>query len=170
MKSATKNCTERQRFRQWWLWAIVLIGPLTMLTVFLPQMITDYATEDGSNTNYWIIAFVFCLGIGPIAFIYFMELETTIQKDGLYIKFKPFHRKWIILPFETITRATAITYQPLKDYGGWGIRYGGKGKAYNVSGNKGVLLTFKDQKNVLIGSKNHETLFLAINGHIQSSD
>lgn len=166
MKSATESYTEQQRFRQWWLWTIVLIGPFIMLIVFLPQMITDYATEEGSNTDYWIILFVFCLGFGPVAFIYLMKLDTAIQKDGLYIKFKPFHRKWIIFPFETITQATAITYRPLRDYGGWGIRYGGKGKAYNVSGNKGVLLELETGKTLLIGSQKYKNLCLEINKHL----
>ena len=60
----------------------------------------------------------------------------------------------------------ASTYSLLKDYGGWGIRYGRKGKAYNVSGNKGVLLTLADGKNGLIGSKNHEVLCSAINERV----
>ena len=69
----------------------------------------------------------------------------------------------MVFDFDSIEKAEAHSYSPLRDYGGWGIRYGGKGKAYNVSGNKGVLLMLKDGKNVLIGSQNHEGLCSAIN-------
>ena len=54
------------------------------------------------------------------------------------------------------------------DYGGWGIRYGrkGKGKAYSVSGNSGVLLTFNNNKTILIGSLDHQSLFSVINDRL----
>jgi TATA-box binding protein (TBP) (component of TFIID and TFIIIB) len=50
----------------------------------------------------------------------------------------------------------------LLEYGGWGIKYGRKGKAYNVSGNRGVQLVFKDGKQLLIGSQRAEELAEAI--------
>ena len=65
--------------------------------------------------------------------------------------------------FERVQKAETITYNPLQDFGGWGIRYGRKGKAYNVRWNKEVLLTLKEGKDVSIGSNHHEVLSLAIN-------
>jgi hypothetical protein len=100
--------------------------------------------------------------------MYTMGLDTQVRESGIFVRFWPFHRKWVVFGFESIQKAEASTYSPLKDYGGWGIRYGRKGKAYNVSGNKGVLLTLRDGKNVLIGSKNHEVLCSAINGRVSS--
>ena len=94
--------------------------------------------------------------------MYTMGLDTQVRESGVFIRFWPFHRKWVVFGFDSIQKAEASTYSPLKDYGGWGIRYGSRGKAYNVSGNKGVLLTLADGKNVLIGSKNHEVLCSAI--------
>ena len=53
----------------------------------------------------------------------------------------------------------ARTYRPIWEYGGWGIRCSfGKGKAYNVSGNKGVQLVFKSGKRLLIGSQRADEL------------
>tara|TARA_B100001750_G_scaffold203907_1_gene179983 strand:+ start:4611 stop:4832 length:222 start_codon:yes stop_codon:yes gene_type:complete len=72
----------------------------------------------------------------------------------------------VILPFETIKKAAPVTYRPIRDYGGWGIRYGSKGKAYNVSGNQGVLLEFTKSKPILIGSQKPQDLSTAINTHI----
>lgn len=41
------------------------------------------------------------------------------------------------------------------DYGGWGLRLGffGKGRAYNISGNIGMQIVFKDGKKLLIGTQ-----------------
>jgi hypothetical protein len=55
------------------------------------------------------------------------------------------------------------TYRPIRDYGGWGIRYGRGGKAYNVSGNRGVMLELSDGQKLLIGSQRPEELANAIN-------
>ena len=87
-----------------------------------------------------------------------VRLETKIENKKLTIKFWPFHFKPVIFRIIDIKKAEAITYNAIKDYGGWGIRYGVKGKAYNLNGNKGVLLTFKDNQIILIGSQNHNKL------------
>ena len=94
--------------------------------------------------------------------IFVIRLDTEVSAGGVRIRFGPFHRRWVVFDFEAIQKAEAITYRPLADYGGWGIRYGRKGKAYNVSGNTGVFLTLKDGKNVLIGSTNQDALYSRI--------
>jgi hypothetical protein len=66
----------------------------------------------------------------------------------------------------------AILYNPIRDYGGWGIWYGrgSKGNAYNVSGNKGVLLTTCDGAKVLIGSRDTKVLAQTIRRRLQDND
>ena len=66
------------------------------------------------------------------------------------------------IPLERIRCATAVTYSPLWDYGGWGIRCGRKGIAYNVSGDRGVQLELERGRPILIGSQRAEELARAI--------
>jgi hypothetical protein len=73
--------------------------------------------------------------------MYTTGFDTEVRDSGPHIRFRPFHRNWIVFDFANTQNAKTITYSPLKDSEGWGIRYGRRGKAYNVSGNKGVLLT-----------------------------
>jgi hypothetical protein len=54
--------------------------------------------------------------------------------------------------WEDVEDYQVITYNPVRDYGGWGIKTGKKGRAYNVSGNWGLMLTLKNGKSVLIGT------------------
>lgn len=83
------------------------------------------------------------------------KLITRIEKDGIYVKFYPFHRKYKYYRWEKIARPYIRTYNPLSEYGGWGIRYrGGKGMAYNVSGNQGLQLELDDGKKVPIDTAN----------------
>ena len=93
-----------------------------------------------------------------IGLIYFSRLYTHINDKGVYYMFKPFHRKMHLIPWEEISRHEVIKYRPIMDYGGWGIRYGRKGKAYNIQGNLGLYLTLKSGKTLLIGTQQPESL------------
>ena len=64
------------------------------------------------------------------------------------------------------------TYSALREYGGWGIRWGLNGKAYNVGGNRGVQLELSNGELILIGSRKPdefaEALALAVRGKGES--
>ena len=66
------------------------------------------------------------------------------------------------VPFTEIARAEAITYRPIRDYGGWGIRGFGRRRALNTRGNEGVLLTRVDGSTLLIGSQKPRELLAAL--------
>ena len=166
MPQNPKSYNECQQFRQWWLWLILLIGPTIISAVFLSQLISSDPKDSSASFDISLALIMLITAVGPCLFVYYCKLDTTIQHDGVYIKFKPFHRKWVILPFETIKKAAPVTYRPIRDYGGWGIRYGSKGKAYNISGNQGVLLEFTGSKPILIGSQRPRDLSTVINTHL----
>ena len=72
----------------------------------------------------------------------------------MHYQFFPFHFKSHTIRIKDINSFKAMKYSPLKEYGGWGIRFGFKGKAYNVSGNKGVKLFLTNGKNILFDTFN----------------
>lgn len=55
-----------------------------------------------------------------------------------------------------------VTYSPLAEYGGWGIRGLGSKIALNARGNRGVLLGLSGGRTVLIGSQRPDELAQAI--------
>jgi hypothetical protein len=59
-----------------------------------------------------------------------------------------------------------VAFRPIMEYGGWGIRRGANGWAYNVSGNRGVRLVFRDGSTFLIGSQRAEELELVIRARL----
>ena len=138
---------EKQKFNQWWLWVILLVFPLLSIMPF---------NSDGINYNYVLI------GIAIPLMFYFFELRTFVTKEGLHYQFFPFHFKKHLIKLDEIEKIEALQYSPLGDYGGWGIRYGFKGKAYNVSGNKGVKVHLTNERNILFGSQKHNELARAL--------
>jgi len=103
----------------------------------------------------------------PIAFtilFFILKLETEVRSDGLYVRFYPMHIRFRKFTGENLAEFYTRTYKPIREYGGWGIRcsFTGKGKAYNVSGNKGVQLVLTNGKKLLIGSQKPDELASAI--------
>ncbi|MBW8868301.1 MAG: hypothetical protein JF610_13410, partial [Acidobacteria bacterium] len=44
----------------------------------------------------------------------------------------------------------------------WGLRFGRRGRAYSISGNRGVELTLADGRRVMIGSQRADELAAAL--------
>ena len=138
---------ENQKFTKWWLWVILLSFPIMSFGPF---------DENEININYVLIGFML-----PLIF-YLFELRIKVSNKGLHYQFFPFHFKSHTIDIEDIERIKAMEYSPLKEYGGWGIKYGFKGKAYNVSGNKGVKIFLKNGLNIMFGSQKHNDLAKAL--------
>jgi hypothetical protein len=79
------------------------------------------------------------------------------------VKFFPIHQKWYHFSWDEIDKYEKIEYRPILEYGGWGIRIGIHGKAYNVSGNRGIRLVFSTGKRLLIGTQRPDDFERTIN-------
>lgn len=90
------------------------------------------------------------------------RLTTEVREDGLYVRFYPFHSVFQKIPLDQVRSFQATTYRPIRDYGGYGIRYGWRSKAYNVSGNRGVKVEYAGGRTLLIGSQKAEQLAQAL--------
>jgi hypothetical protein len=144
---------EEQKFRQWWLWLLLLIICGIWVWQFVQQIIVGVPFGNNPSPDFVLIM----TGTIPVAVIILfrlMTLETNINDTGIYYRFRPFQRKPRVIKPEDIMNYDVKKYSPLRDYGGWGIRYGLKGKAYNVSGNQGVLFKLKNGKRFMIGTQN----------------
>jgi hypothetical protein len=99
-----------------------------------------------------------------------LKMQTEVRNDGLYVRFFPFHIHYKKFTADNISEYHPRTYRPILEYGGWGIRCGWRGgRAYNVSGNKGVQLVFKNGKRLLIGSQKPNELTQAIGSSIKNA-
>ncbi|MFC2011104.1 DUF6141 family protein [Chloroflexota bacterium] len=153
---------EIQHFRQLWLWVIVLFVSITTLWGMIQQLFLGkpFGNNPSPDIVLVIIAVIFGLGF-PYA-LFKTNLTIEIRSDGLYYRFFPFHLSFHKIKLEDLVKYKVLTYNPILDYGGWGIRRGSKGKAYNVSGNRGIQLEFSNGKQLLIGSQEPEKLAEAL--------
>ena len=149
---------EVQRFGQPWIWGLLaLIVAAAWYSaysqLFLKKPVGTHPAPDVLMAVIWAV-----FGIGFPVFFWVLRLVTEVREDGLYVRFIPFHRRFIKVTGADMVRIEACTYRPLKDYGGWGIRCGPKGKAYTIKGEQGVALEMRDGRKLMIGSQRARAL------------
>ncbi|MFZ9847468.1 MAG: hypothetical protein ACO3EE_04890 [Flavobacteriales bacterium] len=102
--------------------------------------------------------FVVLVLIASFIFFYVMKLEYKITEQKIEYKYFPFHRKWRSIDRSEVANISFVQYIALKEYGGWGIKYGRKGIAYNVSGNYGIFVELKSGKTMMLGTVKYKEL------------
>jgi hypothetical protein len=96
------------------------------------------------------------------------RLVVRVSPEGLDIEFRPLTHRHI--PLADISACEARVYRPIREYGGWGMRWGWKGgRAYNVRGNRGVQLTLRSGESVLLGSQRADELASVIRQQMRSA-
>ena len=161
---------EEQRFRQPWLWGVLggsalltaaLLGWGAFVQLVLGQPWGNRPMPDGMLVvTLAIIAVVYG---GLLWLCWAACLRTEVWQDHLSVRFYPFHSTPKEIPFASIRRWEVVRYSPLRDYGGWGVRYGAKGMAYNVSGDRGLQLELAGGDQLLIGTQRPDDLDLSLN-------
>ncbi len=140
---------EVQRFRQAWVWVLLL---LVLLALIVPVI--------GGILGPLLSLVMVLAGSGLIWLFFVMRLVTEVRADGIYLGFFPFSSQKIL--YETIVGHRVREYRPIREYGGWGICFNRSGRAYTVSGNLGVQLELSNGKGLLIGTQDPDKLLIAI--------
>jgi hypothetical protein len=146
--------SEKQRFTQWWIWLILIGINVLFVYALITQVFngTKFGQNPMSDTGLWIS---FTISVLFNFFMFNLRLETIIRKEGIYVRFFPIHFKAKFISWENVRSAHVRQYSPMKEYGGWGIKYSrhGNGKAFSVSGKSGLQLEFRDGDKLLIGTE-----------------
>ena len=160
---------ETQRFDQRWLrWTLRAV-----LLLFLAQTLVLLVLLEPDPPQVSVAAYRGLVAVSFVALALVLgiellfrtaRLETVVRKEGIALRFVPFHASDRSYPVEKIMAAEVVTYAPIQEYGGWGIRrgFGGRGRAYNVRGDKGLRLTLEDGRRILIGTQRPDELSTAI--------
>ena len=141
---------ERQRFTQWWLWALLLLLFSFMLYPIIAQLATNHDGFSLWNVHwsFWI-SITFAMGICILFAL--VQLKTVINQQGIFIHYFPFFKKQFL--WKEIRTAKTVSY----GFIGYGIRISlHHGTAYNVKGDKGLALVMNNGKKYLIGTQESE--------------
>jgi hypothetical protein len=142
---------ETQRFRQPWLWALLVFIALVLFWAALTE----------AESLFQRVLFG-ALGLAFLLFFAVLGLRTEVREDGIHLRFFPLHLSERYIPAAELTGFDAREYRPLAEYGGWGIRRGRNGWAYNVRGTDGVELRYRG-KTLLVGTQRPREFIDALN-------
>ena len=107
------------------------------------------------------VSLIMSIILGLVATMLFgFNLETKIDAKNISLKIPVLLKTKIAVA--DIISAEQFSYSPLRDFGGWGIRYGKGGIMYNANGNQSVKLVMKDGKIIYIGTQKPDALIVAL--------
>ncbi len=157
--------SEFQRFRRWWIALLLVILVVVFWWGFVVQIVlgNDWGNRPAPDIVVWIVWLVF--GIGLPVWVWTLGVRTIVDGSGVHIRWNlfPLHRDF---PFDEIAHQEAVTYHPVREFGGWGWRRGRQGRiGYTVRGVEGVELHLTDDRRVLIGTQRAGELASVISLH-----
>jgi hypothetical protein len=153
---------EVQRFRRWWIAVLLGITGAVVWWGFVTQIVLgrDWGGDPAPDAVVWLLWAVF--GVGFPVWMWTLGVRTGVDGSGVHVRWIAFPLRRDF-PFADIARHEAVTYQPIREFGGWGWRRGRQGRvAHTVRGVEGVELELRDGRRVLIGSQRPQELAAAI--------
>jgi hypothetical protein len=117
---------EKQSFRGTLLMYGVILLEIPTLVLIIVLYLTGKLGQDG-----WIALLIVGTLI-PLTFFFLMNvtLETRMDKSSFAYRSGPFQSSWIKLTREEVSSISVQKKDGFLDYGGIGIRFAGKTKAY----------------------------------------
>ena len=115
---------EVQKFRQPWIWVILLSITALMLYFIVMQVALGEPVGNNPAADWLLIILVIVFGLGFPVFFYFLNLTVEVRSDGLYYRYFPLQLSFKKITYDSMLKCEVRSYSALKEYGGWGIRYG----------------------------------------------
>ncbi len=144
---------ERQNFLRPWWWMVLLISAFSVT-------MSCYPSERESSASRLFVPSG--LSLFFVVCFYVLRLDTQITACGIRVRLFPFHLGYLDYPWEQIRSASVRQYNPVREYGGWGLKGSRENMAYNVSGNMGLQLELSDGRKRLIGTCDPEGIRAAL--------
>lgn len=132
---------ETQKLRIWWVW-LILLGTNAMNIL----NIVHQKSFEGVLLPTIILTVVTML-------IFLMKIETRIDHEGVHYQMFPFHFSNRTILWKHIKNIYVREYQPIRNYGGWGLRGLPKNKAITLYGTNGIQIELENGNKILVGTQ-----------------
>jgi hypothetical protein len=146
---------EEQSYLGTWLMYLVLMLEIPTLILVSVLELNDETSD--KTEGIIAIASAFCVMALIMGLIFSIRLKTRIDEKGIHYRYFPFIR-WRLIEKGTIRQVAVVSFNPLTDHGGWGIKGNKTTKAFTVIGNHGLSIDVGEKKKVLIGTQKAKEL------------
>jgi hypothetical protein len=150
---------ESQAFRHPGVWALVAIPIVGSWTAAIWQLALGRDFGDNPAPDWILAVLVVVVGIVLPLWLAALRLVTLVDEDGVDVRFHPplAGRRF---PFDEVESCDEVRYLPIREFGGWGIRWGGR------RGDVAVELTLTNGYRFAVGSQQPDELAAAIQGRL----
>lgn len=83
----------------------------------------------------------------------FLRFDVEVRADHIFMAFGPLHLVRKRIRYGDMESVEAVTYRPIREFGGWGIRPTGQKTAWAIRGNQAVRVILRSGKQVYVGSR-----------------
>lgn len=80
-------------------------------------------------------------------------LDVEVRTGHLFVAFGPLHLIRKRIPYAAVEAVEAVTYRPIVEFGGWGLRFRRGKTAWSIRGNQAARITLSSGKQVYVGSR-----------------
>ncbi|RTQ50280.1 hypothetical protein EJV47_11680 [Hymenobacter gummosus] len=141
--------TEQQRFLRHW-WGLLL---LALIPALLPAIIAGVDGPRAVGAEAWVAPLVALALLGLVLSI---RLDVRLDATGAHYRLWPLQLAERQQPWAEISRAYVRSYDPLGEYGGWGLKGTRRNRVLNVAGSEGIQLELLDGRRLLLGTQRPE--------------
>ena len=150
---------EVQKFRQWWLWLILIAAALPFAGILIYQLATGQPVGNKPASNGELAVLVLFISVPMLLGFFFIKLFTVINSESIYYGFGVSTNNLNQIRFTDIATMDVVPYHS----NGLGMRLSRDfGTIYNTSGGMGLAITKTDGSKLLIGTKRPEELKAAV--------
>ena len=150
-KSDTVVFHEAQPLGKWHAGLVLAMPPAGVIFITCRQLIWRHPWGNPPASSGGMV-FLSILAVLLYVRLITVRLVTDLWPRELAVGLKGLWRKRRI-PLEQVRSARAVEYDAIRDFGGYGIRSGARGRAYTAGGNGAVELELQDGCKVFIGSR-----------------
>jgi hypothetical protein len=151
---------EEQTFPQRRIRLVIAVPPFILTLLAIWQVVLGHPWGKQPMSNASLIGWTIFLWLVYTRLV-LVRLVTELLPNGLTVSMRGLWRKRRI-PLSDIQSVAVVKFNPLRDYGGYGIRTTRQGTAYIANGNDGVRIQLSKGATVIIGSQRSKELTEAI--------
>ena len=136
------------------IWAACLVGMVSMIYGAYTQAVLGRPFGNDPGPTWLLVgSSVIFLLIPTLITLLGSRLDVEVWRDRVIVAFGPLRAIRRSVPYEEIEEIEAVTYRPIRDFGGWGIRFRPGRTAWTVRGNKAVRLRLDSGRDFYVGSR-----------------
>jgi len=157
---------EQQRFSNWILWMLLISMAVGVWFWLIATVVLSTGSASGSEDSIapvWFVVLIWLvIGIILPGFVFMLRFDLQIENGEIIFQYFPFQLKPKRLSIKEIQNYKIVRYDPLGDYGGWGVRKKANTIGYITSSDRSVTVLVDDEMQLAFGTDQPKELYLAI--------